>query len=174
MPSSDEYKRQIMSDLARGNVESLGNIPADPTTEYQSFDDFAQRSTQHERREMFGKSLHPDQIPTSQMEPELQKAIEKIKPNERHNVARSFFKYLQPRGLSDRYLEQQLTLSTCNPHKMTAEDVSKLAAFAYHNHPDIFQEVLAEQPSIMKFLSNPIVGAVLGIAATKWLGNHRR
>jgi len=30
---------------------------------------------------------------------------------------------------------------------MTADDVSKLAAFAYHS-PDIFQDVLAEQPAL--------------------------
>ncbi len=174
MPSSDEYKRQIMSDLARGNVESLGNILADPTQDYQNFDDFAQRSTQQERRQMISQSLHPDHIPAIQMEPELQKAIAKIKPDERDDVARSFFKHLQPRGLDDRHLEQQLVLSTRNPKRMSAEDVSKLAAFAYHNHPDIFQEVLAEQPSMIKFLSNAIVGAVLGIAATKWLGGNRK
>ncbi len=47
-------------------------------------------------------------------------------------------------------------------------------AFAYHSHPNIFQEVMAEQPGIMKFLSNPLIAAVLGIAAAKWLGNHRK
>jgi len=35
-------------------------------------------------------SLHPDRIPASQMEPELQKAIAQIKPNERDDVARAF------------------------------------------------------------------------------------
>jgi len=39
-------------------------------------------------------------------------------------------------------LERQLGLSTHNPKHMTADDVSKLAAFAYHSHPDIFQDVL--------------------------------
>jgi hypothetical protein len=57
---------------------------------------------------------------------------------------------------------------------MSPEDVSKLASFAYHSHPDIFQEVLTEQPGIMKFLSNPVVAAVLGVAAAKWLGNHHK
>jgi len=33
--------------------------------------------------------------------------------------------------------------------------------------------VMAEQPGIMKFLSNPLIAAVLGIAAAKWLGSHR-
>jgi len=169
--SSDQYRRQIMNDLAQGNVENLDEAPAQ---EYENFDDFAQRSSHDERRQLFGRSLHPDRIPPSQMEPELQKAISQIKPNERDDVAKAFFKHLSKRGLNDRQLEQQLGLSTHNPNRMSADDVSKLAAFAYHNHPDIFQEVMAEQPGIIKFLSNPLVAAVLGIAAAKWLGSQRK
>lgn len=56
---------------------------------------------------------------------------------------------------------------------MSADDVSKLASFVYHNHPDIFREVLAEQPGIIKFLSNPVVAGIIGIAAAKWLGRHK-
>lgn len=173
MSSSDQYKRQIMNDLSGGNVESLDDAPVDPSKQYQSFDDFAQRTTTDERRKMFGKSLHPDRIPTSQMEPELQKAIAQIKPNERDDVARAFFKHLKERGLDERHIEQQLGLSTHHASRMSADDVSKLASFAYHNHPDLFREVLAEQPAIMKFVSNPVVAAVLGIAAAKWLGHHK-
>lgn len=174
MHSSEQYKRQIMDDLAQGNSESLDNTPMQAEQEYENFDDFAQRSTHEERRNLFGRSLHPDRIPPSQMEPELQKAIAQIKPNERDDVARAFFKHLKHRGLSERDLEQQLGLSTHNPNRMNTEDVSKLASFAYHSHPDIFQEVFAEQPAIIKFLSNPIVAAVVGIAAAKWLGSHRK
>ncbi len=174
MTSNEDYKRQIMKDLATGNVESLDDVQSDPSRDYQSFDDFAQRSTTDERRKMFGNSLHPDRIPTSQMEPELQKAIAQIKPSERDDIARSFFKHFKQRGLDDRHLEQQLGLSTHNPNRMTADDVSKLASFAYHNHPDIFKEVLAEQPAIIKFLSNPVVAGILGVAAAKWFGGHHR
>ncbi len=174
MTSSEQYKRQIMNDLAQGNVESLEDAPEASGQQYENFDDFAQRSSHDERRQLFGRSLHPDKIPSSQMEPELQKALAQIKPNERDDVARAFFKHLKQRGLDERHLEQQLGLSSHNPNHMSADDVSKLAAFGYHSHPDIFQEVMAEQPGIMKFLSNPVVAAVLGIAAAKWLGSHRK
>ncbi len=173
MSASDQYKRQIMSDLAHGNTESLEPVPATPEQEYQNFDDFAQRSSRDERRQLFGKSLHPDHIPSSQMEPELQKAIAQIQPNERHDVAREFLKQLKGRGLDERNLEKQLGLSTHHASHMKADDVSKLAAFTYHNHPDIFQDVLAEQPGIVKFLSNPIVGGIMGAIASKWLGNRK-
>ncbi|MBD6619344.1 hypothetical protein FNW02_26830 [Komarekiella sp. 'clone 1'] len=173
MSSSDKYKREIMNDLAHGNTESLDEVSSDPTKDYQNFDDFAQRSSHEERRQLFGRSLNHDRIPPSQMEPELQKAIAQIKPNERDDVARAFFKHLKERGLDDRHLERTLGLSTHHPNRMNADDVSKLAAFAYHNHPDIFQEVMAEQPAILKFLSNPVVGAALGAIAAKWFGGRK-
>jgi hypothetical protein len=173
MTSSEQYKRQIMNDLAGGDSEMMQDAPSDPSSDYQNFDDFAQRSSRNERRQLFGKSLHPDSIPVSQMEPELQKAIAQIQPSERDDVAREFFKRLKERGLNDRQLEQQLTLSTHHPSRMSADDVSKLATFTYHTHPDIFQDVLADKPAIMKFLSNPVVAAVFGIMAAKWLGGRR-
>jgi hypothetical protein len=172
MPSSDEYKRQVMNDLARGDVDSIDDSD-EPVNEYENFDDFAQRSSREERRRLFGRSFRPDRIPASQMEPELQQAIAQIKPNERDDVAREFFSHFKKRGLSDRDLEQQLGLSTHHASRMNADDVAKLASFAYHNHPDVFQDVLADQPALVKFLSNPLVGAALGAVAAKWL-RHRR
>ncbi|PSB09792.1 hypothetical protein C7B61_22255 [filamentous cyanobacterium CCP1] len=171
MPSSEEYKRQVMKDLAQGNRETLDDVSS--TDEYQNFDDFARRSSREERRQLFGKSFHPDRIPSNQMEPELRQAIAQIQPNERDDVAKDFLHHLKKRGLSDRDLEKQLGLSTHHASRMTADDVSKLAAFTYHNHPDIFQDVLADKPGIVKFLSNPIVGAALGAVAAKWLGGRK-
>lgn len=173
MTSSEEYKRQIMNDLAQGNTESL-NDSSSSLENYQSFDDFAQRSSRDERHKLFSRSFHPDRISSSQMEPELQRAIAQIKPNERDDVAREFLKHFKQRGLSDRDLEQRLGLSTHHANRMSADDVSRLASFAYHNHPDVFQEVLADQPSIVKFFSNPLVGAALGLVATRWLSNRNK
>lgn len=172
MSSSEQYRREIMKDLAQGNVESLDDVQSDPLKEYQNFDDFAQRSSHEERRQLFGRSLNHDSLPPSQMEPELQRAIAQIKPNERDDVARSFFKHLKQRGLDEKHLQQQLGLSSHNANHMTVDDLSKLSSFTYHNHPDIFKETLAEQPAILKFVSNPVVGAILGAVASKWIGGH--
>jgi hypothetical protein len=172
MASSDEYKRQIMKDLSGGNTESLDDSSASSDS-YQDFDDFAQRSSRDERHRLFSRSFHPDRIPSSQMEPELQKAIAHINPNERDDVAREFLNHLKKKGLKERDLEQQLGLSTHDPKHMNADDVSKLAGFAYHNHSDVFQDVLADQPALVKFLSNPLIGAALGAIAAKWMGGRR-
>jgi hypothetical protein len=170
--SSEEYKRQIMNDLAHGSTEQLDDNSS--LDSYQNFDDFAQRSSRDERRQLFGRSFHPERISSAQMEPELQQAIAQIKPNERDDVAREFFKHLKERGLSDRALEQQLGLSTHHASRMSADDVTKLASFTYHNHPDIFRDVLADQPGIIKFFSNPLVGAAFGLVAARWLSNRNK
>jgi len=107
----------------------------------KNFDDFAQRSSHDERRQLFGRSTSRS-YSSSQMEPELHHAIAQIKPNERDDSSR-VFKHLKQRGLSDRDLERQLGLSTHNPNRMTADDVSPSSLLAYHSHPDIFQDVLA-------------------------------
>ena len=139
MSSSDNYKRLIMSDLAQGDREMM---PETTGEEYENFDDFAHRTSPDQRKALFGRSLNHDSLPPGQLEPELQKAIAQIKPNERDDVAREFFKQLDKRGLNDRQLEKQLGLSTHHASRMTADDVTKLASFTYHNHPDIFREVL--------------------------------
>jgi cobalamin biosynthesis Mg chelatase CobN len=168
MSSSDRYKNQIMNDLAGGNVESLDDSPVN-TDNYDNFDDFAQRSSREERRGLFGRAFHHDNVSPQQMEPELQTAIAQIQPNERDDVARDFLKHLKQQGLNERDVERQLNLSTHHPNKMNADDVSKLASFVYHSYPNIFQEVMADQPALLKFLSNPLIGAALGVVAAKWL-----
>lgn len=171
MTSSNQYRREIMNDLAQGNTDSLDNFPT--ADNYENFDDFAQRSTREERRNLFGRAFHPDRIPANEMEPELQRALAQIQPNERDDVAKDFLTHFKQHGMSDRDLEQQLGLSSHHASRMSADDVSKLATYAYHNHPDIFRDVLADQPKIIKFLSNPIIGAALGAVAAKWMSNHR-
>jgi len=167
MPNtSDEYKRQVMKDLVRGNKETLPN----ESENFEDFDNFAQRSSREERRNLFSDFFQPDRISSAQMEPELQQAIAKIQPSQRDDVARELFSQLKKRGLDNRELENQLGLSSHDPNRMKSDDVAKLAGFAYHSHPDIFHEVLADQPALVKFLSNPIVGAVVGAIASKWIG----
>lgn len=167
MTKKEKSKRQIMQDLARKNADSLKSSSRHSTQTYQNLDDFAQQASQAERRQVFKASLHPDRIPLSHMESELQKALAKIQPNERNDVAREFLKQFDRQGISDRTLQDRLDLSTHRTHQMTADDVTRLAAYAYQKYPDIFQDVLAEKPAIVKFLSHPLVGAILGAIASK-------
>jgi uncharacterized protein (TIGR02271 family) len=68
---SDEEKRQIMNDLARGNPKMLNQeqsyylVPDDKkidAKDYQNFDNFAQREFRNEWRQLFNQSFHPDNL----------------------------------------------------------------------------------------------------------------
>lgn len=175
MMTDGQHKRLIMARLAHGNPESLGSVEsasATPEQEYQNFDDFAQRSSQSDGRGLFDESLQANHVFSGDAEPELKKAIAQIQRTERNKIAREFLKQLKKQGLSDRDLEQ-LSLSSCDEKYMTADDVAKLATYTYRNHLDIFQSVLAERPTLVKFLSNSLVGVILSAMAIRWLGNRR-
>ncbi|HEY9597093.1 MAG TPA: hypothetical protein V6D33_05435, partial [Cyanophyceae cyanobacterium] len=57
--------------------------------------------------------------------------------------------------------------------QMSADDLTRLASFTYHTYPEIFQNVMAEQTALVKFFSSSLLGAVLGVIASKWLGDRR-
>jgi len=54
MSSSEQYKRQIMNDLASGNAESLEDAPINSEQEYENFDDLLPRAHRTERQ-LFGR-----------------------------------------------------------------------------------------------------------------------
>lgn len=72
--------QKLTAQLPQGDVESLDDTKAESTAEYQNFDDFAQRTTPDQRPQLFGRSLHPDRIPTSQMEPNYNRRSHKLNP----------------------------------------------------------------------------------------------
>ena len=79
MTSSNQYKREIMKDLAKGNKEILEPNGNDALREkYATFDDFANRSSRDERHSLIRRSFNPDRVPAAQMDPELREALEKI------------------------------------------------------------------------------------------------
>ena len=174
MTKDEPYNRQILSDLAGGDIDPLEElVSAVQEQDYQNLDDFTQCSSANEQQQLVGDSLHLNHIPSREREPELKNAIAQFKSNERHDVASEFLKQLKGIGISDRDLEEQLKLSSSHANHMNGNDVSQLAVFTYDNHPEIFQNVVSEKPVIVKFLSNSLVGAILGAIAAKWLGNRR-
>lgn len=172
MTDSEECKPPIADDLAGSNAESGEPIPVSRQQEDQNFDGLAGGSSLNEPNQLLEQSRHCYRLP-AQIESEVQNAIAQMKPNERDDIARKFLKGLKQQGFCDRELEKQLS---CSPHQasgMTTDSVTKLASFTYHNYPDIFQDVLTEQPTIVKFFSNSLMGVIFNAIAAKWLGNHR-
>lgn len=173
MTSSETEKQLILQDWDCRNLDSVELDSSLSEKDYQNLHGLASHPLQYKHDRWFRKPLHPDQIPLSRMELELKTAIAQIQPYERHNVAREFLKQLHNRGLTVGEIQPHLSLSTDHAHQMSADDVTQLATFTYHTYPDIFQDVISQQTAIVKFFSNLLLGAVLGVIASKWLGDRR-
>ncbi|PSO48436.1 MAG: hypothetical protein BRC33_09630 [Cyanobacteria bacterium SW_9_44_58] len=105
---------------------------------------------------------------TPVIERELRRILPKINPEQRQSVAQQFLKYLGNKGIEKTTLQKKLSLATTDAEQMKLEEITKLATYAYQHYPDIFQTVLT-QPNIVQFLSHPILSAIVGIMAAKWL-----
>jgi len=98
---SDDDKRQIMKNLAHGDVNAAGETPIFPLAldqnfdpkNYQNFDDFAQRTTDEQAHQLSGQSLslsHP-----------WSKSIEDVELPNQDDLAQAFADQLKQRGLSN-------------------------------------------------------------------------
>jgi len=96
-----------------------------------------------ERRQLFGRS-YIQTASSSQMEPELQKRSPKLS-QERDDVTR-IFKLAKHKGLSDR----DLSNNWWPINNMSADDVSKLAAFTYQP-PNIFKRWWLSNQALWSF-----------------------
>jgi ribosomal protein L28 len=99
---------------------------------------------------------------------ELKRILPKINREQRQDIAQQFLKQLGKKGIEKPFLQQQLSLSTVDPKQMNSEDISEVAIYAYQHYPDLFQSILTQR-NLVQFLSNPILSAIVGIMAAKWL-----
>lgn len=116
-----------------------------------------------------------DQQPNNKMgksaktiERELKQVIPKISDEQRLHLAQQLLKQLGNKGVEARSLQQTLSLSTIDPQNMNSEEISKMANYTYQNYPETFQRIFT-QPNLVQFLTHPILSAIVGIMAARWL-----
>src|SRR5437763_5211517 len=71
-------------------------------------------------------------------------------------------------------IANMLGLGTTDPNQMSADDAAKLMNYARKEQPGALQQTVAEKPSLLKAMGNPIVMGALTMAATKLLSGQRR
>jgi len=116
----------------------------------------------------------PNCQPMSKSAPLIQRELKQILPNlnreQRQAIADQLIKQLTEQGIEEQTLAQTLTLQTTDPNRMNTEDISQLATYTYEHYPEIFEAVLT-QPNVVQFLSHPVLSAIVGIMAAKWLNS---
>lgn len=99
---------------------------------------------------------------------ELRQIIPEMNLEERQTIANQLIERLEARGVRQETLQSNLALTTTHPKHMNPDEITQVATYAYQYYPEVFEAVLT-QPNIVQFLSSPILSAIVGIMAAKWL-----
>ena len=118
-------------------------------------------STQPKQPSQVSKSVHV-------IHRELRRILPEMNLEERQTVANQLIEKLEAKGVGKETLQSNLDLTTVHPKRMNPEEITQVAIYAYQFDPEVFESVLT-QPNIVQFLSRPILSAIVGIMAAKWL-----
>ena len=77
-------------------------------------------------------------------------------------IAQDLMDELKQRGLAPSWLQKMLGLGTADPSQASPDDVAKLAEYSRQNHPEVFQRVMADKPFLVRWMSKPLVAALVG------------
>ena len=114
----------------------------------------------------------PNCQPMSKSAPLIRRELQQIIPNlnreQRQGIADQLIKQLREQGIEEQTLAETVSIQTTDPRRMNAKDISQVATYTYEHYPEIFEAVLT-QPNVVQFLSPPVLSAIVGIMAAKWL-----
>jgi len=162
---NQDYKQAVFEQLSKG----AGGTKQGDDDHFQHFDNFSSGAPRRDVEAGVADAFHPERLPSEEIVPQFRTAAEKMNPNERTEIAQDLMAELQRRGLAPSWLQKLLGLGSSDPKKSSPEDVAKLAEYSRQHHPEVFQRVVADKPFFVRWLSKPLVGALVGVIAGKLL-----
>lgn len=162
---NQDYKKSVFEQLSQGS----GGANQGDDDHFQHFDNFSSGAPRRDVEAGVSDAFHPERLDTKEIEPQFRTAAEKMHPNERSEIAQDLMHELERRGLAPSWLQKMLGLGSSDPGQSSPEDVAKLAEYSRQHHPEVFQRVVADKPFFVRWLSKPLVGALVGVIAGKLL-----
>lgn len=159
---TQDYKSTVFEQLAEGSNGKQEDS-------FQHFENFSAGAPRSDVERGVGEAFHPESLSSEEVEPQFRRAAEKMKPEERAEIAKDLVDSLQDRGLSSSWLKRMLGLQSDDPSSATPADVARLSEYARQNHPEVFQRVIADKPFFVRWLDKPLVAALVGVIAGKLL-----
>ena len=164
---NQDYKSSVFEQLSKGSDGAK-----DDDDHFQHFDNFSKGAPRQDVEDGVGEAFHPENVPSSDVEPQFRDAASKMKPNERSEIATDILGQLQQRGLAPTWLQKLLGLSTSDPSQASADDVAKMTEYSRQNHPEVFKKVMADKPFLVRWMSKPLVAGLVGIIAGKLMNRQ--
>jgi hypothetical protein len=159
---SQDYKRAVFEQLSKGS----GGEDDDSARHFENFSSAAPR---REVESGVSEAFHPERLSSQDVEPQFRTAAQKMSPNERAEITNDLLGELEQRGLAPSWLQKLLGLGSTDPNQASADDVAKLTEYSRQNHPEVFKRVVADKPFFVRWLSKPLVAALVGVIAGKLL-----
>ncbi len=160
---NQDYKKAVFEQLAEG---SGGEADQD---HFQHFENFSAGAPRRDVEQGVSEAFQPERLPSEEVEPQFRSAAEKMQSHERSEIAQDLMEELQRHGLAPSWLQRMLGLGTADPRQASPDDVARLAEYSRQNHPEVFQRVVADKPFFVRWLSKPLVAALVGVIAGKLL-----
>ena len=157
---NQDYKSAVFEQLSKGSG-------GDDQDHFEHFANFSAGAPRRDVEAGVGEAMHPEAVSPDQMEPQLRNAAAQIQPGERSEIAQDLLDELKQRGLAPSWLQKMLGLGSSDPNQASADDVAKLAEYSRQNHPEVFQRVMADKPFLVRWMSKPLVAALVGVIAGK-------
>ncbi len=157
---NQDYKSAVFEQLSKGST-------SDDQDHFEHFSNFSAGAPRRDVEAGVGEAMHPETVSPDQMEPQLRNAAAKIQPGERSEIAQDLMDELKQRGLAPSWLQKMLGLGSSDPNQASPDDVAKLAEYSRQNHPEVFQRVMADKPFLVRWMSKPLVAALVGVIAGK-------
>jgi len=161
---NQDYKNAVFQQLAQGSGGGEGG-----DDHFEHFANFSQGAPRRDVEEGVGEAFHPERLSPDEVEPQFRAAAQKMQPHERAEIAQDLLGELQQRGLAPSWLQRMLGLGSSDPRQASPDDVAKLSEYARQNHPEVFKRVMADKPFLVRWLSKPLVAALVGVIAGKLL-----
>ncbi|SIO20398.1 hypothetical protein SAMN05444166_2976 [Singulisphaera sp. GP187] len=167
---NQDYKSAVFEQLSKGSGGGGGGSGNDDDEDrFEHFDNFSTRAPRGDVEAGVGETFHPERLSSEQAAPQFRAAAEKMQPSERAEIVQDLMSELQQRGLAPSWLQKMLGLGSGDPNQASPDDVAKLAEYSRQNHPEVFKRVVADKPFFVRWLSKPLVAALVGVIAGKLL-----
>jgi len=163
---SQDYKSAVFEQLSQGSGKD------DDQDHFQHFENFSSGAPRRDVEAGVSETFHPERLPSEEIQPQLLHAAQKMQPNERAEISQDLMDELKQRGLAPSWLQKLLGLGSDDPRQTSPEDLAKLSEYSRQNHPEVFQRVMADKPFLVRWLSKPLVGALVGVIAGKLLSRQ--
>jgi hypothetical protein len=120
-----------------------------------------------------GATEYLGKLPDNEFQNATQNAYASASPVQQQGLVGSLLRALQGRGESTNNLGSLLGQTGGGlPAQLNPQQYAQLANYTRQRHPDALQDVVKEQPWLVKAMGNPILMGTLGMVASRMIKNR--